>query len=175
MKIIMKKRIFVFVGVILLVLAYFTLQISEKYHWHKAIQAVSTFPTQLGLTGVTLTQCTVSCTATCCIGGALCSTLDPGRCATYQEAKGSMAGGTGNMGLFSTANLSTAGVKNGGQLIAGCNSMTECDSGVLAGEGGCAGSACTAIADHIFFKGPLRRLVDSTKVYMAGFKDFVTN
>jgi hypothetical protein len=142
MKIITKKKAVIYIGVILLILAYFSPQIYQYYWVKKELNAVASFPTQLGLNNVMLTQCTISCNGGCCTGGALCSTLDSGRCTSYQEVKGSPAGGTGNMTLLSMMQISGAGVAMGNPMIAGCMTPNMCDSGVVAGLGGCIGAGC---------------------------------
>lgn len=136
------KRLVLILAVICITVLNFSPQIARWYHFHKAAQAVASFPSQFGLTSVTLMQCTISCNSACCTGGSLCSTLDTGRCPQTQEVSGSPAGGDGSMLLLSTSMISQAGIKSGGQVVAGCMSMTMCDSGVAAGEGGCAGSGC---------------------------------
>lgn len=117
----------------------------NRYRFFKVKKAiaVSAYPVQIGLTGVTLINCQVSCYGGCCVGGALCSSLTVADCPKTAQASGAPAGGTGNMALFSLEDLSIAGVRNGGQLMAGMTSITLPKANVcLAGEAGCVGTCC---------------------------------
>lgn len=113
------------------------------FHVNRAI-AVGVYPQQLGLTGVSLTNCTISCDGGCCTGGSLCSSLTVNDCPKTQEVSGGMSGGTGTMALFAIEDIGMAGVSNGGDLIAGMTVITQPKNNVcLAGQGGCTGSCCS--------------------------------
>lgn len=137
-----------------------------SWRFSNAAEAAGSMPYQIGLTNAIVIQCTISCTASCCVGGALCSTLDVGRCSMYSDVSGSMAGGMGTMALFSQMAIGQAGLSSGGQLIAGGMSMTQMDQGVLASGGGCSG--CTAKAGTVDKIFALLEKVD--KFIIAGFK-----
>lgn len=138
-----------------------------SWRFSRAANAAGSMPYQIGLTNAIAMQCTISCNGGCCVGGALCSTLDSGRCTLYSTVSGSMAGGMGNMALFSQIAIGQAGLTSGGQLIAGGMSMTQMDQGVLASTGGCSG--CTAksgAGDKIY-----AWLEKVDKYIIAGFKE----
>ncbi|MCK4554611.1 hypothetical protein KAU19_06680 [Candidatus Parcubacteria bacterium] len=144
-----KKRIILGIGLsVILVSGYFLIpQFVNYFKWKNSVEAAGSFPYQIGLTNVTMIQCTVSCNGGCCIGGTLCEIKDPAACAAYQEVNGTIAGGMGNNALFSTQAIAQSGLTNGGQLIAGGMSTVLMDNGVLASVGGCYG--CYAKAKSI--------------------------
>ncbi|MFH0892665.1 MAG: hypothetical protein V1867_07900 [Candidatus Falkowbacteria bacterium] len=146
MKMIKHKRILLaLVSFFFLFLFFAAPAIKSEYRWFKIKRAISAigYPEQLGLTNIKTIQCVVSCDGACCQGGALCSALTPADCPKTQEVSGMMAGGTGNMALFAIEDLSTSGVKAGGQLIAGMTSITMPKANVcLAGRVGCVGTCC---------------------------------
>lgn len=156
-----KKKILIVLSA--LAICFILFIIADYYNRRQAVKAAGGFPTQLGLTGVTMFQCVVSCNGGCCVGGTLCPTKDPATCTNYQEVSGTPAGGTGNMALFSNTAISQAGLSQGGQLIAGCMSPPLCDNGVLASSGGCYG--CMGRMDSI------DKIKGLFKYVIAGFKD----
>lgn len=128
------------VVIIIISLGYFFMpRVVDYFEWQKAVRAAGSLPYQIGLTNVTMIQCTVSCNGGCCMGGTLCTTKDSATCTTYSEITGTQAGGMGNQALFLNSAISQAGVSSGGQLIAGGMSPVLMDNGVLAGPGGCYG------------------------------------
>ncbi len=150
------KKISIFLSitlVIMLIAVYFVLW--PKARFELAVEASGGFPFQIGLTGATVTNCQISCctpVCSCCTGGTLCTNKTVAQCAMYADVTGTPAGGSGANALFTIMNLGIAGVSSGGSLIAGGSTMTEMDSGVLAGTGGCTGVACTAINDKNIFE-----------------------
>ncbi len=155
--------------IVLIVAVYFIFW--PKTRLNLAAEATGGFPYQIGLTGVTVTQCYTSCPApvvpTCCMGGTLCTMKTVAQCVLYSDVMGSPSGGMGSNAIFSNINLGIAGVSSGGQLIAGGSTMTEMDSGVLAGMGGCAGVGCAAVKDKNIFE----RYYEIIKYGIASFKD----
>jgi coenzyme F420-reducing hydrogenase gamma subunit len=159
-----RKKILATLSVLVIVFGYFLVpQLSEYIRYKKAAKAASSFPTILGLTKVVMVPCVV--TLGVCVGGTTCNTKPPGACTAYTEVTGVPAGETGNLGLFLTTSLGTAGVTPGGSLIAGGISPVLMDSGVVAGFGGCFGQGCIT-KRNIFDKA--EELVD--KYFVAIFK-----
>lgn len=164
-----KRKITLFLATIITCsVALVSLSIYDIAKQRSVARAVSSFPTQLGLLGVTQIQCTTSCctpVCSCCTGGTLCMTKDVATCTTYKNVSGTMAGGSANAALFSVSMLGSAGVQDGGQLMAGCMSPTMCDSGVLAGAGGCTGTGCAK-------RDVLKEMKDIVmEIFIAGDKD----
>lgn len=156
-----KKRKFSILVVAVLVvgfLFYGGLQVNDYLEWQSTKDAVAAggYPYQIGLTGVTVIPCTVSCNGSCCMGGSLCSVKDPATCTMYSYVQGTPAGGSGNQALFLKTALSQAGVSAGSQLIAGGMGPTMMDSGVLGGPTGCYN--CMAKKENFWEK--TKRAVD---------------
>lgn len=153
----MKKITLVFLGTFILTIVGVYFIFWPKARFNLVAEATGGFPYQIGLTGVTVNQCQPSCCSPagcrCCVGGTLCSTiLTEPQCIIHSEVAGTPSGGMGNIGLFLNNNLAIAGVVNGQQLIAGGMSAPLMDSGVLVGNSGCVGVACTAINDKNIFE-----------------------
>lgn len=124
---------------VLLVLAFLLPKAAARRKWQSAAQAAGGLPYQIGLTNVAIVNCVTSGVPPVCVGGVLCATLDAARCVGYSEVSGKPAGGMGNNALFLNAAIAKAGLKPGGQLIAGGMSPAAMDNGVLASAGGCFG------------------------------------
>ena len=149
--------------VILIVAVYFVFW--PKARFELAVHATGGFPYQIGLMGVMQIPCFTTGTPPVCTGGTMCSFRDAATCTTYTDVSGTLSGGMGAKALFLTANLQMAGVTD--QLIAGGSTMTEMDSGVVAGMGGCAGTGCSAINNKNIFE----KYYEIIKYGIAGFKD----
>ncbi len=124
----------------------FVPDLKTKYRFLKVRKAISAigYPVQPAFNPVILLPCKlVGCPIACkCVGATLCNGLDQAQCELTEEATGGMAG-TVSSALFTKIDLSLAGVKNGGQLMAGMTSVSMPTGNVcLAGEGGCVGTCC---------------------------------
>lgn len=96
------------------------------------------FPSQYGITGVTVTPCVVSCypAENCCSGGTLC-VQDVAPACLSSDVMGKAAGGDGNNVLMKKTMVSSIGLSSGGQLIAG--GTDNMNLSVAASEGGAVG------------------------------------
>ena len=129
------------------------------------VKASGGCPTELGIMNVVLIPCAPSGGGCQGLGAVLCPRATA--CATTQEVKGAMAGGSGNMALFSNIMIGQAGVSPGGSLLACVSSPTMTDGGTLAGVGGCTGPGCAMIK-----KDPIERTIDWFKdIFIAGSRE----
>ena len=147
-----KKRLIITSGILLIIVGSFFIPTAlEKYRWYKNKKIIKAYAqgsslSLLGLSGVQLQQCTVSCQGGCCIGGAnqACAALLVSDCPLCQEISGTKSGGDMSFTLATTIDITTAGVKAGGQIIGGFLSavMPNSPNNCFAGEAGCVGSCC---------------------------------
>lgn len=144
------KKIFLIAITLLFIFIFWVLNVDKYANLQLGKEAIAgmNFPTELGLTNVTVNECQPSCcmgpVCTCCSNGSLCSS-DQAPVCPRATVVGIPAGGNGNQGLFLKTSLAVTGVSQGGQLIAGGMGPTMMDSGVLSGKSGCVGSACSAL------------------------------
>jgi len=128
--------------------------LADFYVRSKVEAAASSMPYQVGITNAVVTQCQTSCCSVagcrCCTGGMLCSSiLTEPQCLLHSDVSGSMAGGMGSNVLFLNTAIMQAGLKSGGQLIAGGMAPTMMDQGVLASAGGCSGCSMASRTDRM--------------------------
>jgi hypothetical protein len=157
------RKLFLFLTFILIVLVSGYYYYLPKVRWEKAVQSASGYPYQIGLTKTIQIPCVI--TEGVCTGGELCTVKTPGVCATFSEISGTMAGGSGNMALFSNIQTSMAGYKPGDSIIAGVMTPTETENGVLASPGGCSGCGLGKADSSMY-----NRIASVAKYIIAGFK-----
>lgn len=138
----------------------------KKIKWaivkNQAEAAAGGFSYQIGLSAVIVVPCFTIPEPPACAGGKLCYVKDFARCTLYSDVTGTPSGGMGSGALFLNTALAQAGVVAGGQLVAGGMTMTEMDSGVLAGVAGCYN--CMAKNEN--------KLIDSLyNIFIAGKKE----
>jgi len=148
-----KKKLIIISGILLIIVSSFFIPTAmEKYNWHKNKKIIEAYAqgssmSLIGLTDVQLQQCTISCNGGCCTGGQFqgCMALTTNDCPLSQEISGTMTGGSMSFVLEDTIDITTAGIKNGGQMIGGFMSsfMPSSPNNCMAGEAGCVGSCCS--------------------------------
>ena len=132
----------------------------------KTVIASAAYPCEVGLNNPMQVTCFTSGYPPICMGGALCYTKDVATCSMYSTVTGLPAGGCMTpMVLLQQTAIAMAGVMPAGGLIAGCMGPTLCDTGPLAGPGGCY---------NCFAKGNLKIYAkEKLDFFIAGFKGLI--
>jgi hypothetical protein len=167
-----KKRIIIISSFILLGIFGSSgfVRLNNFLEWKIAEEAIATggYTATMGINESVHIQCVLS--EGVCIGTPRCLTLDPANCTAHWDVSGNWAGGTtpvigGPGGLFLYSNLMTTGVTPSMPLIAGGQSQTLMDLGVLAGVNGCVNCMAKNTPEW------KQKLAMLSKLIIAGFRE----
>jgi hypothetical protein len=155
--------------VVLIVLFFFWggVEINEKIEWKMTEDLIAGggFPYEIGCMNAVTIPCFTVGTPPVCSGGALCYTLDPGRCLLYSDVTGVPTGVNPCNVLYLKTSMAMAGLVGGASYIAAGAGPTLMDQGPLASWGGCVN--CYAQNESKW----KQKFAVAKDMFMAMFKD----